>query len=60
MHTIWIPSQDREIIVRRAENGEKFVTLDGQERDDGRSGSDDLRWQRKQSALPVSWVAKIP
>ena len=24
-----------EIVVRRAENGEKFVTLDGQERTDG-------------------------
>ena len=29
---IWIPSQIKEIVVRRAGKDEKFVTLDGQER----------------------------
>ena len=32
MPMIWIRSQGKEIIVRRAEKNEKFVTLDGQER----------------------------
>ena len=31
-----------KIVVRRAENGEKFVTLDGQERTMDDSCSDDL------------------
>ena len=32
----------RKIVVRRAENGEKFVTLDGQERDMDEHCTDDL------------------
>ena len=32
-HMTLIRLQDRKIIVRKADKGEKFVTLDGQERE---------------------------
>ena len=48
-----------EIVVRRAAKDEKFVTLDGQERqmDDSVLMICDAE---KQSVLPESWVVKIP